>query len=78
MYTKLKHDKIHFLSHFYATLGRVTSSRNTCKEQHSLASQREGVVQSKPLQHNQTFLMTLFQLYVYIHTCTFSVNIKRY
>lgn len=54
MYIQLKWDKAHLVNHFYATLAKRRIS-SPCREQQSLANEREGVVQSKPLQHYQIY-----------------------
>lgn len=55
MYIQLKRDKAHLVNHFYATLDKRWTSSH-CRELQSLANEREGVVQSKSLQHYQIYL----------------------
>lgn len=68
-YTRLQRNKAHFGNHFYATLDNRQAS-SPCKEQYSLAAEREGVVQSNPLNHDQLYLLSTVSsnmfIFVYI------------
>lgn len=40
-----------------------------CKEQYSLAAERDGVVQPKPLKHKQIYLLSTVSSYLFIFIC---------